>query len=391
MIRTSTPSGGPATPEPPLFRWVDEANRQLTICNACRYCETYCPVFPALERRTTLADVDVVSLANLCHDCQACYQACMYVPPHEFGVNLPAALSAVRKETYAHYAWPARVAGRFQRHAFASLGLVFLALIILTISVSSEGSWGHFFTADVHPGAFYRIIPFLGMLIPALAGGVFILVVLGAGFLRFWRASGASASELFSWPAWRDATSAALRLTHMRGGGNECYYPTPFRPSATRRRLHFLVMWGFVATFISTCLAAIWQDLLHTTPPFAVLSAPVLFGILGGVALIVGTSGLIRLKFQSGADATSTAMRSMDLAFLATLNAVSITGMLTLILRDTAVLGVSLDVHLACLFALYVTAPYGKFVHFVYRFAAILQDAVERLRSPVLQPLADED
>ena len=29
-----------------------EAERQLDICNACRYCEGYCAVFPALERRT---------------------------------------------------------------------------------------------------------------------------------------------------------------------------------------------------------------------------------------------------------------------------------------------------------------------------------------------------
>ena len=28
-----------------------EADRQLTICNACRYCEGYCAVFPALERQ----------------------------------------------------------------------------------------------------------------------------------------------------------------------------------------------------------------------------------------------------------------------------------------------------------------------------------------------------
>ena len=23
----------------------------MTVCNACRYCEQYCPVFPAMERR----------------------------------------------------------------------------------------------------------------------------------------------------------------------------------------------------------------------------------------------------------------------------------------------------------------------------------------------------
>ena len=28
-----------------------EGGRILTICNACRYCEGYCTVFPAMERR----------------------------------------------------------------------------------------------------------------------------------------------------------------------------------------------------------------------------------------------------------------------------------------------------------------------------------------------------
>lgn len=60
---------------------VEEANRQLNICNACRYCEGLCAVFPALERRSLLSEADVTQLSNLCHDCRACYDACMYAPP----------------------------------------------------------------------------------------------------------------------------------------------------------------------------------------------------------------------------------------------------------------------------------------------------------------------
>ena len=66
---------------PGLADLLTEANRQLTICNACRYCEGYCAVFPALERRSVLREGDLALLANLCHDCRACYQACMYTPP----------------------------------------------------------------------------------------------------------------------------------------------------------------------------------------------------------------------------------------------------------------------------------------------------------------------
>ena len=83
-----------------------EAQRQLTICNACRYCEGYCAVFPALERRTLLEAGDITHLANLCHDCRACFHACMYAPPHEFAVNPPEILSRVRLASYRAYARP---------------------------------------------------------------------------------------------------------------------------------------------------------------------------------------------------------------------------------------------------------------------------------------------
>src|SRR2546429_2091494 len=86
-----------------------EGERLFTICNACRYCEGYCAVFPALERRSgPLLAGDLAQLANLCHDCRACFQACMYAPPHEFGVNVPALLGQARLESYERFAWPSR-------------------------------------------------------------------------------------------------------------------------------------------------------------------------------------------------------------------------------------------------------------------------------------------
>ena len=84
---------------------IEESRRQLTICDSCRYCEGYCPTFPALDRGG-LTDGDVVFLANVCHDCQGCLQACMYAPPHEFAVDIPAALTAVRESGYSEMAWP---------------------------------------------------------------------------------------------------------------------------------------------------------------------------------------------------------------------------------------------------------------------------------------------
>ncbi|MFI4932829.1 MAG: tricarballylate utilization protein TcuB, partial [Burkholderiales bacterium] len=38
---------------------VSDAARMLQICNACRYCEGYCAVFPAMTRRLEFSQVDV--------------------------------------------------------------------------------------------------------------------------------------------------------------------------------------------------------------------------------------------------------------------------------------------------------------------------------------------
>src|SRR5215472_17431103 len=80
-----------------------EVARVLQICNACRYCEGFCAVFPAMTRRLEFGKTDVHYLANLCHNCGACLHACQYAPPHEFGVNLPQAMARVRRRTYADY------------------------------------------------------------------------------------------------------------------------------------------------------------------------------------------------------------------------------------------------------------------------------------------------
>jgi len=93
----------------PIVRHTDatqEAARTMGICNSCRYCEGFCAVFPAMERRLEFTAESMHFLANLCHNCGACYHACQYAPPHEFAIEVPKAMAAVRKETYAKFATP---------------------------------------------------------------------------------------------------------------------------------------------------------------------------------------------------------------------------------------------------------------------------------------------
>jgi len=60
----------------------------------------------------------------------------------------------------------------------------------------------------------------------------------------------------------------------------------------------------------------------------------------------------------------------------------TLTGLALLFLRETRAMGVLLAVHLGAVLALFLTLPYGKFVHALYRFAALVRFHLERRRPP---------
>jgi ferredoxin len=111
-------SPGAGDPDPALTANETEVGRQMQICNACRYCEGFCAVFPAMTRRLEFGKADINYLANLCHNCGACLHACQYAPPHEFAVNVPQAMAQVRQETYSEYAWPPALGALYRATAW---------------------------------------------------------------------------------------------------------------------------------------------------------------------------------------------------------------------------------------------------------------------------------
>ena len=198
--RVLRPSGGPQPEGRTQAMTAPEAEvaRQMQICNACRYCEGFCAVFPAMTRRLEFARADVHYLANLCHNCGACYHACQYAPPHEFAVNVPQAMAVVRGQTYAEYAWPPAMGALYRRNGLTvALALAAGLALFLVLGLARNGALLHAPLA----GNFYAVFPH--NLMAALFGAVFgfAVLALGMGVTRFWRdvspgrASGAAAAE----------------------------------------------------------------------------------------------------------------------------------------------------------------------------------------------------
>jgi citrate/tricarballylate utilization protein len=127
------PIGAPAT-------HLAEAARVMQVCNACRYCEGFCAVFPAMTRRLEFPAADLHFLANLCHQCGACLHACQYAPPHEFALNVPRALARVRRDTYASHAWPPALGRLYQRNGMVlALALAAGLFLFLLLGVLKQG------------------------------------------------------------------------------------------------------------------------------------------------------------------------------------------------------------------------------------------------------------
>lgn len=365
-------------PEANLF---EEANRQLSICNACRYCEGLCPVFPALEARRSFDAGDIRYLANLCHDCRACHDACMFTEPHEFAINIPKLTSTVRLESYEHWSWPRFLAQSFADTPKGILLGVGAALIVL-LSALLLIPWNHLFGPHGGPGGFYQVVSYVAMIVPAVT-----LVLLGSaiwlqGGVRFWTESESLLSKPATGlgPLFRALRDSAT-TRYLSGGGPGCIYPGK-APSQYRRIFHTLVVWGFLSDLISTTLAFIYQDFLGMQPPYALISCPVIFGTAGGVALVIGTGGLVVFKLRSDRSQAADKAYSLDYAFLVFLGLAACTGLMLLICRFTVVMGSVLILHLAMVAALFITAPYGKFVHFVYRGLALVRYQVEIQGAP---------
>jgi citrate/tricarballylate utilization protein len=351
-----------------------EVSRMMQICNACRYCEGFCAVFPAMTRRLEFGRADVHFLANLCHNCGACLHACQYAPPHEFAVNVPRAMAEVRLQTYVDYAWPAGFGALYKRNGLTlALALAGGLALFLILCVVLKGS---LFLPPL-AGDFYAVFPHNAL---ALLFGVvflFAMLALGVGVRRFWRNEDPGA---LSGEAIGEAAHDVLSLRYLGGGHGKGCNEVDDAFSLARRGFHHLTFYGFMLCFAATCVATLYHYVFKLEAPYAFASLPVLLGTAGGIGLLAGPAGLLWLNLRRNPQHGDAAQRPMDRGFIALLLLTSVSGLALLALRDSSMMSLLLAVHLGIVMALFLTLPYGKFAHGIYRSAALLKWSVEKRR-----------
>ena len=359
---------------------LKEANHVMTVCNACRYCEGFCAVFPAMELRRIFTTEDLKLFANLCHNCRGCYYACQYAPPHEFDLNIPKTFAELRHATWKEFAWPGFLSGLLERNervlkavTVASIAFVFL------ITLLAQG-FRVMFGVHEGPGAFYAVTPYLAIMIPFSLLALLVLFAWFKGGANFWRAIGAPAKDFFDFRAHKQAIKDMLSLRYLGGGGHGCNYPDEAF-SMNRRYYHHATFYGFLLCFAATTLAFFYEHALGRIAPYSVFSLPVMLGFVGGVSLCVGTAGLYYLKNKMDQAPSSAVTAGMDKSFIQLVFLVSATGLLVLFFRSTSLMGVLLTVHLGFVLAFFLTAPYGKLLHALYRYLALVRNAQEQQRA----------
>jgi len=356
---------------------IEEAARQVNICNACRYCEGYCAVFPAITSARSFSEADITQLANLCHNCRGCYYACQYAPPHEFAVNLPKALAEVRQNSWEDFAFPRALGRQFHRSGAAIALLAFMAFAALFALARFVGGVG-----DAQGEGFYRLMSHTVMVSIFAPAFILPMLAVGVGLVRYWRATRpeSGGSRWLHPRALALAYQDAMTMKNLGGGHDEgCNFEDEDRFSNLRRWLHQAAAFGFILCFFSTSSATLMHYVLDWPAPYPIWTPPKVFGVSGGVLLTLGSFGLAWLKTRADRDLGDGRVWGGEMGFVLLLGSVGLSGLLLYGLGSTPWLDVLLAVHLGTVLALFLLVPYSKMAHGFYRLAALVRDAQRRI------------
>lgn len=346
---------------------IAEARRQVEICNACRYCEGYCSVFPAITRERQFSDGNITQLANLCHNCRGCYYACQYTEPHEFSLNIPKVLAEVRQDSWEEHASPKFIAKTFQKSGLSIVLSIIVGFALLIWAISLFGSNG-----SGEGKGFYSVLPHNAMV--ALFAPTFLLPLLSVliSVKRYWKTIGGG---IFTAKDFIGALKSAAQIKNLSGGhGDGCNFEDTDQFSNARRWTHQAVMYGFLLCFAATSIATILHYFFNMPAPYSFFSIPKLLGVSGGLLLSIGTLGMTYLKLKAERKLSDETVWSGEIGFIILLFLVSTTGLFLYIFSDSAWLTELLAIHLGTVLAFFLITPYSKMVHGFYRLAALIKD-----------------
>ncbi len=346
-------------------------------CYQCATCSSVCELAPSQapfpRRQMLLAQWGLVDrLAAdpavwLCHQCNDCTVRC----PRD--AKPGDVLQAVRSLVIEKLSFPAFL-GRFVAKARATWPLL-LGLPLL-FWVALLGLTGHLgVPANLESGwAYEQLVPHVfiyGVFFP-VAGWVLLASVVSGR--RFWNLLGSTGQRSGSF--WGSLVPVLGEVAvHRRFG--RCGAAKP------RQLGHLTLLWGFVGAAVTSGLLIVGMYIQHLAMPLPLSHPYKILGNISGALLVVGGAMLVGNRLgDRRASGTSSAFDSF---FLGVVVLVIATGMTVELARlaDAASFGLTVYiVHLGAVMTLFLTFPYSKFAHMLYRTLTMVHARMSGADSP---------
>jgi len=355
-------------------------------CYQCGTCSAVCDLAPEgapfprrqmLEAQWGLGDRLAADPAVwLCHQCNDCSVRC----PRD--AKPGDVMQSLRSLTVERLAAPAAI-GKLVAKAGVTwpilIGLPTLLWVVLLALTNPNGVGVPEYPSPDHIGAahgpgyhvFLNKNHIYGVMFPTL---VLVCLAMYVGGKRFWNLLGTGAVRSGSFfshlvPVVREI------LTHGRFG--KCGSAKP------RQWAHFALVWGFIGATATTTLVAIALYVLGNDLPLSQAHPFKLIGNFSALLLLYGCGALAwnRLTFAKNAGRST----AFDVYLLALIGLVTVSGVLAELLRlmhtDQESLGGLFYlgcwlyiVHMGAVVSLFLTAPYSKLAHLLYRTLAMVHE-----------------
>jgi quinone-modifying oxidoreductase subunit QmoC len=140
----------------------------------------------------------------------------------------------------------------------------------------------------------------------------------------------------------------------------------------TRRWGHLLLFWGFIGAAVTSGLLVLGIYVLGDPIPYPQWHPFKILGNLSAVALVVGGIMLMASRFGSHRPVIGTT--AFDAFFILVVAGVILTGVITEVVRLAEMPAAAFVIyllHLGVVTTLFLTFPYSKFAHMVYRTLAL--------------------
>jgi len=342
-------------------------------CFQCATCSSVCDlsteaaVFPRRQmlwaqwglRDKLLADPSIW----LCHECTDCTARC---PRDARPSDVLKGARAMAIEAFGAPAFLARLVGNASTTWPILLGapVAFWAVLVyLTVGFNVTG-----------PLAYNHHIPnglIDGVFVPA---ALFATLAAVTGARRAWNAWGEGVQREGTLMSGLVAVAGDI-LAHRRFGS--C------GTANTRKGSHTLLVWGFLAAFVTTGSVATAEYVFGAEIPLAQVHP---IKLLGNTSAVLLSAGLVGLWLKRSASAVLAGRTTaFDTFFFRLLVLLVGSGIGSEVARYTLPAQIALSIyifHLGMVLAFFLTFPFSKFAHALYRTLALAHERLARTRRP---------